>query len=840
MTSARYCLALAAAWFVASVAHAALEPRTEDSIRRDFDRWLRSLGPEANLMGQFGELRTWREAGGKKTDRLSTFGFLRQQSKTKISILRIGLEPYEVSQGQWEHFAFHRVDLKSWLVANKEKLANSVPFASGWAGPLSVDQGVGYRFRTNALLLTGLCDIRGYADLANEFYAKTNAVTADYGEPQKLSAQVAEDDIFHRLYLETLGPYFTWDRPKIEVADRLAFLAQHFPNAPQRENCLKDAAIFRQMAKEEKTHRKLSQVELARLVASRRAVEFVWELRNQAGFNPAFNPNVFMGSSLLGRPEEAASELVEMGSDAVPALLGALHDIHPTLGVDGIGYPGQGRVIRVRDLAVQTLEAIATVRFVDPMKAYPADNDAAFTEVETKIRRWWDDTKRTGREAALIARISGTEQSVSEPCARLINEFPNSAFKDISSAYKTSKGAYERAEMLSALWESKAPEVRGFAKTQMSEDPEFLPRLAAMQVVDLYDADAAVAAMVKEVQNFETFRQLDLLSQRIVLKYLAQSGQPEAIKGLRRIFDRLLTDQRVDLIDILDRHRPRVNPAFSKSPVHEDYAACSALAEELLVHELSDTERVLNFFAEDHGYMTRPCDHANARLARLWPKRYTYNLSASQDDLDRQRRQSMVAYRKDVRPDSSTRTFVSSDSGSSEANVVQEVRLEEGAYSLEGLRSEFEESLGKPLSWDKFRVLSGDVMKALPESASGISVQAFRKDDASGIILLVNSTVTRRHDDEEDVNLQAIVKGERAGSLQYHEALEDGGYLLDFCRDSAAKALATDPHVPMVLLVERRRAVAPPLARGNSRSGMQPLFRNDYWLTWKTYKRALK
>jgi hypothetical protein len=145
-----------------------------------------------------------------------------------------------------------------------------------------------------------------------------------------------------------------------------------------------------------------------------------------------------------------------------------------------------------------------------------------------------------------------------------------------------------------------------------------------------------LATMIQEWKTMDhNSRALDSSEELNLAEFLASSDSPDAVQALGQSLAKLGPLPRRNLIEIISFGGYVGTPQLPKqSP------ATLAAVEAVLVAELDDTEVVpKNALYRESGIAQelRFCDLAEAQLARRWPERYQFDLSASLADREQWR-----------------------------------------------------------------------------------------------------------------------------------------------------------------------------------------------------------
>jgi len=763
-------------------------------------------------------------------------GFLLKEKGDEFVILTLGLEKMKYNKTPpgtpvLEQVYYEEADLRKFATAVLDSLGAGTFRGQdfGWADVRSALGRNGVVFA-----LARQCAIQGHLDLAQRLYAMS---LKEYNPAFKNIAAAREprEDRVKRDF-----EWFMRDRAfdaqgdtslsRPEVLERFRLYVHNFPDSLPDE-CAKHMKLLEQMIKEDEEHVRKPTKPPEKMTREEGIAELIWRLRDQGGYKVS-NPGTvdFFVERYLdwtGGPAPAekcpASQLLDIGIDAVPQLVEAMTDTRFTRAAD----PDWGQHYRVGDCAWVILQEIAGRDFGwDQGKTVDDLDKETVTAAQAKVRRWLAEFRKKGEKQMLIEGTTAGDESSPFQARRLVEKYPDAALTALAAGARNSAGR-TREELVGIAGELPGDGPVPFLLEEMNNGKDHVSRVTAAAALLKRGRPEAVPAMIalwEEEKRKESPSDL--------IGFLAFCGDPLGVHALGKDFGKLSVATRFSIISALGPGGGSVlfmtnggeGPALPQEEGRK--RATEASEQELLISALDDADVYFGCSGtwNDKGFSDpRICDMAGLVLSMRWPKRYVFDIEASEFERNVARVAVKNIWRKEhgetplalperpklpqIAPEVATALFARLGAARTDAerrNAVAAIethgllalppvlqyleRLEMGVQVRaalkdlarrlscivaeatfteksvkpdDGFRKSIEDLRAKPLTADAFMGVLYRVVGKLPPGTVGIRLEAVREDDGAGV---------RIH-----VTLLGPDHVSSGYPLGYHESVEIGG-----------------------------------------------------------------
>ena len=431
--------------------------------------------------------------------------------------------------------------------------------------------------------------------------------------------------------------------PTISRAQLLArgrTFVRDFPRSEYLPRAKRAVEVLARMAEQDKAHARLAGRDTVALSPEQRVAELIFQLRDQNGGQTSAAAGCDIFQDARGSTNTPAHQLVRIGYPAVPQLIAALgaDEFSRTVAFrrsDAFSHT----VLSVGDCALTILARISG-KPLNPRTyaALPATNRVA--EARRVMQVWWDQLQEKGEKQYLIdATESGWDDALA-PAAMLLARYPEAAAGPLIKGAQAAHTAAIHARLVETLARCDAPETVEYLGRELRDGPSLLSRLAAADGLRRRGRPEPVSTMLKEWESVDRARGLPADGQPELVRFLATADSPDAIAALSRDSRQRPVETRVYILDCLEANTapaaPRLSPATSQA------------IETALITGLADTEEMLGESGlRDGRYFINPrvSDFAARLLARFWPDRYSFDLSASLKARDRERLECLNVWR---------------------------------------------------------------------------------------------------------------------------------------------------------------------------------------------------
>jgi len=717
--------------------------------------------------------------------------FLLEEKGETFVVLTLGLEKAGYTKTPpgtepMEQVYYRKADLREWATSALDSLA---------AGTFR-DRPLGRRElgkNGRVFALARHCASHGHLDLASRLCAHL-LKQSHAGTPIKDVVERDFEWFITRRAFDAQGD-LSLSRP--EVLERFRVYLRAFPDEFP-EACRKDMDLLEQMIKEDEEHARKQTKPLEKMTQQERIAELIWRLRDQRGYKFSNPGTVDFFVERYGQdpdtPKFPASQLLDIGLDAVPRLVEAMTDTRFTRAMD----PDWGQDYRVGDCAWVILQEIAARDFGwDQTKTVDQVGKETIAAAQAKVRKWLADFQKKGEKQMLIEGTAAGDESSPKQAARLIEKYPEAALKAVTEGARNAEGwTRERLVQTAAALPGDGPVPFLLEEMNAGEAPV----LAATALLKRGRPEA-VPAMIA-LWNKEKTRQ----GSSDLIAFLASCGDPAGVRALGKDFGTLPVATRFSIISALGPRGGSVlfvtaggeGPALPQEESRKQ--ATDTAAQEVLIAALDDTEAYWGCRGTWNGKgFTDPrvCDMAGLVVSMRWPKKCFFDIDASLFErnvarvvlqnvwrkehglaelplperrkppeiapevaaplfarlkaarTDQERRKAAAAieahgllalppalrHLDGLEKDAEVRPTLEDLARRLSCIVAEATFTKDSVKPDEEFRKVIEDLRGKPLTADAFMGVLYHVVRRLPPGTVGIRLEAVREDDGAGVTL---------------------------------------------------------------------------------------------------------
>jgi hypothetical protein len=207
----------------------------------------------------------------------------------------------------------------------------------------------------------------------------------------------------------------------------------------------------------DRDHKTLTDEQFQQLTPEDQARELIFQLRDQNGrqwCQPGYC-NIFNVSPFPDQNDSPAHKLVELGADAIPALIESVEDPELSRCVEfWRDFTYSHQVLTVGHCCVAILEEMSGQQFFQQGQ----NNPVALPGTKQKIEKWWKATGRDGYHASLfkLAEIACADSA--QAARQLARVKPEAAVDAISKAIPRCHNSQVRYDLMSVAVGIKSPE----------------------------------------------------------------------------------------------------------------------------------------------------------------------------------------------------------------------------------------------------------------------------------------------------------------------------------------------------------------------------------------------
>lgn len=502
--------------------------------------------------------------------------------------------------------------------------------------------------RAEVFVLAWGCWRQGLETEAQSLYDLAKTIPAGRGGQN-------EELTFRKSLEKDLGYTMMWNaildfedvsisRPQLLV--EFERIQRNFPRSEHRERAQTTAEVLKRMVAEDQTHRTIGSNDFIRLPVNDQIRELIFLLRDQNGRQTSQPGWCDIFEDWRGATNTPAHRLVDLEYAAVPQLIA-------TLDVDtlsrSVGYHRDfyfsHTVLTVGDCALQILERIAGRSFfIAKTTSSYMSKDGEISAMRRAADAWWSEFQKKGEKQMLIDSVSAAGNDAPAQAERLVLKYPDSAAAALIRGAQATTNSWIRGSLIlhvSKLADASAME---FLKTELVNGPTIQTRVAAAYGLRQQGQSEAIPAMIREWEELRPAESdLDDTCEPLI-EFLASCDSVESVSALAKGLRQRSPDVKLKVIEALGE----TNRWFFDHRLEAFSARTLEAIETSLVTALEDTDERMGMSGWRNGKdFTDPriCDMAACLLAERWPQRYTFDLSASANARDRQRKEAANVWR---------------------------------------------------------------------------------------------------------------------------------------------------------------------------------------------------
>ncbi len=332
------------------------------------------------------------------------------------------------------------------------------------------------------------------------------------------------------------------------------------------------------------------------------------------------------------------------GMEMFPYLIEARGDTRLTRYINNSGGPQEmPRVMSVGDVVEIAAMQVARRSF----------NSAGEGTSQEQMSLWWTAVTEKGLRQVASSTVESGRNNATSQALLLAERFPQEALEAIKKGYANSGERWGAQAFLPALQLLPIAQVDAWLTDEMKNSPA--PKLRVKCARTLWalghDRQELIDAMVHEWKNLENADDKNS-NMNAVIEFLIGVRTPEAVSALAHGLDRHSANTKFWVMHLSGEPLDPINYSKLSTPEEKErMAAISRAREALLVGLLKDDSRVgdNDFGVSEYTLkIPRVGDIAAARLAQIFPTKYTFNGRVTVAERDIARNQILNAWRREM------------------------------------------------------------------------------------------------------------------------------------------------------------------------------------------------
>lgn len=575
------------------------------------------------------------------------FAFLISEDKPKFSVIGLDLnnEDYDPEAGRFSsRVSFEKVELnqaateylRSAQEAFEKTLAKN---SSRFLGELQF--GPHLMLEQRLFVLSRACAAKGQIELSIQLYELGEQLwkheseqRRDHPKKPRNYQEAMYDGIAHKEIWQAVVDFGDPTVSRPELLKRIDRIYEHFPQSEDAQVSLDMAKNLEKMITEDLEHKKNSKP-FAEMTRKERIADLIFRLRDQNGqqWSQPGSCDVFAD----GNETNPATQLVEMGFDAIPSLIDNIANDRYSRSVEyHRNFYFSHRVLTVGECTRAVIERIASRSFGE------SRTESETRDFKRNALAWWDEVKEKGEERVLIEAVEKADRNSPAQADLLAKRYPQSALGAIVRATGNTDQDWVRRSfiVIAGTLEGDTPVL--FLREQMKGASLLSWRVAAAKALLPRERNESLQAMLGEWNSLSK-ESTDRSGLSDLIELLASSDSPEIIQALSAKLSLHSIDTKIDLIRTFV---PAIDPTTSEQsttsgedkPNQRASVEADRNIEELLVLALEDTEQRMGMSGgtRKRSYRNpRVCDMAAHALWSRWPKKYEFDISLPKSVRDR-------------------------------------------------------------------------------------------------------------------------------------------------------------------------------------------------------------
>jgi len=665
--------------------------------------------------------------------------------------------------------------------------------------------------RAQAFVLAWACWRQGFGTEAQQCYDEATTMP-----PRQLIDQAApvfrialEKDLAEVMICHALDDFGHAAITRTGLLREFDSILTNFPDSEYYQRAHQTVIVLERMIAEDEQHANSGAGGIKQLSTDEKVGDLIFRLRDQHGQQMSSHRScdIFEDWRSNNTP---AHELVRMGYVAVPQLIETLdsHAFSRSTSRMMSGGVDFDSVLTIGDCAEQILERITGKSFSHAgwMAGFTSKNECA-AATRRAATAWWMEVQKKGERQMLIDAIVSPGDSDAPAQAVLLRQrYPDVAASTLIRGILAATNASISAGFIRELAILDQESGTEFLKEELEHGASLASRVAAAFGLRHRAKDLAVDVMIREWRKLPNEISNRESQWELVAEFL---GTCDSARGVTALADHLLRRAPEMRFKVVDTLSDRSNWCFRYTNLPPSNETVDAM-EKCLVSELDDTDERFGYGGDINNTSFRApriCDMVGWYLAKRWPRRYTFDSSASLKTRDRQRLDCMNVWRishglpiSPIPPERAT--HVSPDQAA-------KVTLIE--WSPDTIPPH--EAFASRISGFKDKVLDADDLGHLfwefrnrPESnAHGLQLKAIKDEDLSGVRLIVklfrdaSPTEIRYWKQCDKISLGGSVLDNNNVSAITQLFSQPSSF--SSFRDNAKRAIASEPKVPFEISV---------------------------------------
>ena len=627
-------------------------------------KWYDSLGMPSFADKPFVKVHTgaWVAYGDTEPIAQPIHAFLITEKNEQFTIMTLGLEQRILTQTangtpEYKKIGFAKLDLKTFAENSLDRIHKEGPF-DRQSRSIKVSPAV------ELLVIARACKSNALPDTARDLLLASKSMSnwgRDVNAPPATFQQKLGEDLAHAQIWQTILKFQETAISWKEIHRDFVSIHTNFPYSKHAERCKESAALVAKMIAENEQHKTPANLDI--LPVDQRVAELIFQLQYQNGrqYSQPGWCDIFYDDSI--RTEKAkkagkdpnsvtkspATQLVNVGHDAVPQLIKALQDKRFTRSV---GYHRDfyfsHRPLTVSECCKTILQQIAGRSF---------DRDSTAQQAT----EWWQQMQSKGEKQMLIEAVQAGDHNSYGLAKKLLEKYPDDAFAAIVKGYENADSQFGRSRMIDVAAQT-GPKAEAFiyGKLQSKEiyvkfavGEALLETKYRQAVVDHFTQSWPKLLKQHWLPSIEQVNGKMVMEPESLISFVAALNDPKAIRSLHDEYDSMRIRARMAIVTTWypESYGASTGGGIARLPRETEFTEkVDKEIEALLIHAMSDTERSLfanGSWASLQYHSPRMCDLAGRVVAHRYPDKYKFDFQASSNQREFQRTKIINRWRTD-------------------------------------------------------------------------------------------------------------------------------------------------------------------------------------------------
>jgi hypothetical protein len=350
---------------------------------------------------------------------------------------------------------------------------------------------------------------------------------------------------------------------------------------------------------------------------------------------------------------------------------------------------------------------------------------------------WWSEFQKKGEKQMLLDAVAAGGNDSPAQGEILSQKYPDVATEALVQGARSTTNSWIRSRLIDQIAKLDRATGRDFLKAELKQGPTLHSRVAAAFGLLPNQKQTATESMIQEWKTLPRIRNDDDNGWKSLVEYLGSCDSVDAVNVLAENLRRRSPEVKLKVVEELgEEEHSSFNRSFGRVSTET-----LAVMESSLIAALDDTEERMGLSGSRNGKNysdPRICDMAGHFLAKRWPERYKFDISAPLKTRDRQRIECANTWRRTrgleplALPEDKSVPVARNEA----TKVMPIVWSTDDVQPSKAFDSHLSEFKGKLLDSEKLVRLLAEFAGHPESGASGLDLKVIKDDDLTGVRIL--------------------------------------------------------------------------------------------------------